>query len=57
MIDVSAVADVKRDDIATLVGRDGLNQITLDDLATFTSTINYESVTTIKSHLPRIVVN
>lgn len=56
MIDVSAVADVKRDDVATLLGRDGLNQVTADDLAEWIGTINYEVLTMIKAHLPRIVV-
>ncbi len=56
MIDVSAVADVKQDDVATLLGRDGLNQVTADDLAEWIGTINYEVPTMIKAHLPRIVI-
>jgi alanine racemase len=57
MIDISAVADVKQDDEVTLLGRNGLNQITAADFADWMGTINYEVPTMIKAHLPRVVIN
>lgn len=56
MVDVSAVPSVAVDDIATLIGRDGMNVVTADDLAAAIGTINYEVVTRINPLLPRIIV-
>ena len=56
MVDVSAVPSVAADDVATLIGRDGMNTVTADDLAAIIGTINYEVVTRINPLLPRIIV-
>lgn len=56
MVDVSAVPSVAADDVATLIGRDGMNTVTADDLAVIIGTINYEVVTRINPLLPRIIV-
>ncbi len=56
MVDVSQIPQVKRDDVATLIGRDGMHVITAEDLAGWGKTINYEVVTQISSHLPRHIV-
>ncbi len=56
MVDVSAVPSVTIDDIATLIGRDGMNVITADDIAATIGTINYEVVTRINPLLPRVIV-
>jgi alanine racemase len=56
MVDVSQIPQVKRDDVVTLVGRDGMHMITADDLAGWGKTINYEVVTQISPHLPRHIV-
>lgn len=56
MVDVSAVPSVAADDVATLIGRDGMNTVTADDLAASIGTINYEVVTRINPLLPRIIV-
>lgn len=56
MVDVSTVPAAKAGDVATLLGRDGMNAITADDLAERCGTINYEIVTRINPLLPRIVV-
>lgn len=56
MIDVSLVPQAKYGDTVTLLGRDGMHQITADDIAEAVETINYEVVTTINPLLPRFVV-
>ncbi|MFH1631557.1 MAG: alanine racemase [bacterium] len=56
MVDVSAIAQVSAGDHATLIGRDGMNQISAEDLAGQAGTINYEVVTSIGAHLPKIVI-
>ncbi len=56
MVDVSQLPQVKRDDIATLLGRDGMHVITAEHLAEWGRTINYEATTQISPHLPRIIV-
>lgn len=55
MVDVSQIPQIKANDVVTLLGRDGMNQITAEDLAELYTTINYEAVTTINPLLPRIV--
>lgn len=55
MVDVSLLPQAKIDDVVTLLGRDGMHQITAEDLAQRAETINYEVVTTINPLLPRIV--
>ena len=56
MVDVSNVPAAKVGDTATLLGRDGMNAVTADDLAERCGTINYEIVTRINPLLPRLVV-
>lgn len=56
MVDVSNVPAAKAGDTATLLGRDGMNAVTADDLAERCGTINYEIVTRINPLLPRLVV-
>lgn len=56
MIDVSTVPAAKAGDTVTLLGRDGMNAITADDIADKIGTINYEVVTRINPLLPRIVI-
>ena len=55
MVDVSQIPQIGTGDIVTLLGRDGMNQVTAEDLAELYGTINYEVVTTINPLLPRIV--
>lgn len=55
MVDVSLVPQAKVGDTVTLLGRDGMHQISADDIAEATDTINYEIVTSINPLLPRIV--
>lgn len=56
MVDVSTVPAAKVGDTVTLLGRDGMNAVTADDLAERVQTINYEIVTRINPLLPRIVI-
>ncbi|MDD3049342.1 MAG: alanine racemase [Bacilli bacterium] len=53
LVDVSEVADVKEGDIATIVGKDHNEIITIDELARAANTINNELFTQISKRVPR----
>jgi alanine racemase len=53
MVDVTHVPGVEAGDVATLLGRDGDEQITAEQLAEWMGTINYEVVARIHPALPR----
>ncbi len=55
MIALPAKHQIKVDDIVTLIGRDGKELITVDDLAKWSATINYEVTTRLNPLLPRII--
>ncbi len=58
MVDVSAVPGVLSSQTpVTLLGRDGVQTITADELAEKIGTINYEVVTRINPLLPRVIVS
>lgn len=54
MADVSALEDVKVGDLVTLIGRDGAEQITADELAEREGSINYEVVCGLSKRVPRV---
>ncbi len=54
MLDVSAIPDVREGDTVTVIGRDGHNEITADELADYSGTINYELVCMISKRVPRV---
>jgi alanine racemase len=56
VIDVTRAAQGDAPVTATLLGRDGDEQVSADQLATWAQTINYEIVTRIGAHLRRIVI-
>lgn len=56
MVDVTAVPGVTVGDTATLIGKNGKEEVTADELADLAGTINYEIVTRINSAIPRITV-
>ncbi|MBU1126262.1 alanine racemase, partial [Patescibacteria group bacterium] len=56
MVDVSTLPNVKTGDTVTLLGRDGMHEITAEELAENMSTINYEVVSQINPILPRLVI-
>lgn len=57
MIDVSHVENVKEGDEVILLGTDGQETVSADLIASQLGTINYEVVTKIGAHLPRIIVD
>jgi len=57
MMDVSGVPEAKSGDIVTLIGRDGDDMITADDLAAIYGTIGYEVVCGISKRVPRIYID
>ena len=57
MIDVDSVPGVKIGDEVILIGRQGNEEITADELANIIGTINYEIVCMISERVPRIYVN
>jgi len=56
MIDVSHVDNVVSGDIVTLVGKDGNEEVTLDELANIMGTINYELACNINLRASRVYV-
>jgi alanine racemase len=53
-IDLSGVPEAEVGDVATLVGRDGAEEITLDQVAARCGTISYEILTGLTPRLPRV---
>ena len=56
MIDVTDVPEAKAGDIVTLIGKEGDDRITADDLAQIYGTIGYEVVCGISKRVPRIYI-
>jgi alanine racemase len=53
-VDVSAIEGVQQDDEAVLIGAQGSEQISADEVAEHVGTINYEVTTSLLPRLPRI---
>ncbi len=51
---MSALPDVKVGDTVTLIGRDGEEAITADELANLEGSINYEVVCGLSKRVPRV---
>mgnify|MGYP001772907915 CR=1 FL=1 len=56
MVDVTGVKDVKVGDEVVLIGQQGNNTISAEDLALWSETINYEITTRLSERIPRIFV-
>lgn len=56
MVDISHILDIKLEDEVVLLGKQGQEEITTDELTQKIGTINYELVTRINPLIPRIVV-
>ncbi|MBI5465934.1 MAG: alanine racemase [Candidatus Kerfeldbacteria bacterium] len=56
MADVTGLKNVKVGDEVVLIGKQGRGELTADDMADKTGTINYEIVTRINPLLPRVLV-
>ncbi len=54
MVDVTDVAGAERDDEVVLIGSQGDQEVTAEEMAEQIATINYEVVTRLRSDLPRI---
>jgi len=54
VVDISGIPDVVTGDVATLIGRDRDDEITVDDVGARAGTISYEVLTRLTSRLPRI---
>lgn len=57
VVDVDHLEDVREGDEVVLLGRQGQERITADELARQLNTINYEIVTRIMARVPRVYVN
>ncbi len=53
MVDVTDIPDVQLEDKVILIGRSGSEEITVDDMAAATGTINYEIVCGLSRRIPR----
>jgi alanine racemase len=56
-LDVTAVPDVQTGDVVTLIGRDGAERISAEELAAACGTIGYEIVARLPAHVPRTYVD
>jgi alanine racemase len=58
MVDLEdTVPSLRVGDVATVVGRDGAEQITLDEFAGWAATIDYEVLTRLRARAAREYVN
>ena len=57
MVDVSAVPDVKLGDEVVIMGKQGDQEISADDLAAINGTINYEITCCFDLRIPKVYVN
>jgi alanine racemase len=57
VVNISHVDGVVPGDVATLIGRDGAEEITVDEVADLVGTIGYEVLTGLTGRLPRIWVD
>ncbi len=55
MIDLTGIEGVQQFETVTLIGTDGAETITADDIASLTGTIGYEIVCGISSRVPRVI--
>ena len=54
VVDITALPEVEAGDVVTLIGRDGGNEITVDEVAAQADTISYEVLTGFTPRLPRV---
>jgi len=53
MVDVTDIGEVYRNDTVTLIGRDGDNYISVEEIADLAGTFNYEFVCDLGKRIPR----
>ena len=56
MVDVTDIDDVKQGDVVTIVGKDGDENITVEELANMSGSFNYEFVCNINKRVPRVYI-
>lgn len=56
MVEVPLGLNIKPSDVITLIGRDGKNVVSAEDVALWSQTINYEVITRINPLIPRLKV-
>ncbi|MDD2890464.1 MAG: alanine racemase [bacterium] len=56
MIDVTDIPNVKIGDKVTLIGKDGKQEITANEIAELAGTINYEIITRMSPRVPRVYI-
>ena len=54
MVDVSRIPDVRVEDVVTLVGRDGENSISIEEIADPAARFNYEMACGISRRVTRV---
>ena len=54
MIDVTEIPKVKRGDTVTLMGRDGEERITAEEIGTLSHSFHYEMVCNVGKRIPRV---
>ncbi|HIC95808.1 TPA: alanine racemase, partial [Candidatus Bipolaricaulota bacterium] len=56
MVDVSGIEGVQEDDEVVVIGRQGGEEISAEEVAAWAETINYEVVTAITARVPRVYI-
>ena len=56
VVDISNIKDVMPEDVVVILGREGKNEITAEQIAKESDTINYEATTRISALLPKVIV-
>ena len=56
VVNITELQGVKIGDVATLIGKDGGQAITLDEVADVAQTVSYEILTGLTPRLPRVLV-
>lgn len=54
VVDVTTVPEVQVGDVATLIGRDGSEELTVEEVAAHAGTISYEILTRLGTRLNRV---
>lgn len=56
MVDVTEIDDVKQGDVVTIVGTDGKEKITVEELSNMSGSFNYEFVCNVNKRVPRVYI-
>ena len=57
MVDVTEAGEVKAGDLAVLLGRDGDEVISAEEIGALTGSFNYEVVCSISKRVPRVYIS